>query len=680
MEQGSHAQSTTKPAKPNALRTLTTAREVHSLTIEEARRPYPVHLRAVVTYFDREGMRGGMFIHDATGGIYAAYAIDGAWPKGPPLPGTLIDISGTSAPGDFAPVVDHSVIRIIGPSHLPLHATPVTLSRLLTGTEDCQWVEIEGVVRSVMNSNTNVTLEVATADGIIGAVTPNQLGVDYNRLVDATVWIHGDAAALFNPKSMQMTGSHLYFPGLRAVTVVEPGRPEVLAEPPRTLSSLSRFTPTLAWPHRVHLRGTVTLHWPGRNICIEDDTQGLCAQSRQTTPLAVGSSADLGGFTALAGFRPSLDDAIFQAAPGTRIIAIPVITSDQALKGDHDSELVTIKGRLIGRERETRDTILVLESEKSIFRAVLPSALANSYLSSIRTGSTLSITGICAVQLDSLGTLQSHAGIQASRFSVLLRSPRDVVVLHAASWWTETRLGMLVLFGLVISLAASVWVIVLRYQVELKTTELRESRELYRHMAHHDVLTGLHSRALLQDHLQIGLERFRRFKKGLALLMLDLDNFKQINDSHGHDTGDQVLRITAHRLSSMIRKTDSIGRLGGDEFVVILNDLENSGQAEMVAGKIVAALALPIQIGELQIPITVSIGVCTLSDSLVDAETLLKRVDAAMYRAKARGRARFDSFTDDMIQAPANQSPAAPTFQPDLADQSIISDYKGGQG
>jgi len=559
------------------------------------------------------------------------------------------------------------VIHVIGPSHLPFHATPVTLSLLLTGTEDCQWVEIEGVVRNVMQSNTNVTLEVATADGVIGAVAPIQPGVDYNYLIDATVRIQGTAAARFN-WNMQMTGSRLYFPGLYTLTVVEPGRPQVLVQPPRPLNSLSRFTPTLAWPHRVHVRGTVTLHWPGRNICIQDDTQGLCAQSTQTAPLAVGSSADLAGFTALGGFRPSLDDAIFEAAPGNHTIAIPLITSDQALQGDHDSELVTIEGKLIGRDLEAHDSILVIASEKSVFRAILPAALVNSYLSNLRIGSTLSITGICAVQLESSGTLQSHGGTQALRFWIMLRSPRDVVVLHAASWWTEARLGMLIPFGLAIALGAAIWVMVLRHKVEQKTRELRESRELYRHMAHHDALTGLLSRVLLRDHLQIGLERSRRFKKGLALLMLDLDNFKQINDSHGHNAGDQVLRITALRLSAIIRKTDSIARMGGDEFIVILNDLDNPGQAELVAGKIVTALSLPIQIGKLQVAITVSVGVCNLSDSNVDAETLLKRVDAAMYRAKARGRGCFHVFTEDMIEV----SPASPAPRDSAASQMVL--------
>lgn len=629
------------------LRTLTTARQVRSLSAAEAGRSYPVHLRAVVTYFDPKGMRGGLFIQDATAGIFTTYAPPAKWPQGPPLPGTLVEVSGITAPGDFAPTIINAQIRVLEPSHLPLHARPVTLSHLHTGTEDCQWVEIEGVVRSVAYTEANVVFEVAMADGTIGAVAPKLPGVDFTRLVDATVRIRGAAAALFNT-NMQLTGNRIYFPGYQSLTVEEPGRPDVLAQPPSPLSSLSRFTPKLSWPHRVHVRGIVTLNWPGRSICIQDETQGLCAQSTQTTPLDLGSSADLAGFTALAGFRPSLDDAVFQASPGNHPmpIHIPVITAADALEGGHDFEPVTIEGRLIGRGQEAADTILFLASGDSVFRAVLPTALATSYLAAIRIGSTLNITGIC--QSDYSATLRSHGGLEASRFWVLLRSPGDVVVLHAASWWTGERLKMLVPFVLLIILAAAVWVVSLRRRVEQQTRELRESRELYRHMAYHDPLTGLATRALLHDRLQNALDRAQRFHKNIALLMLDLDKFKDINDYFGHGTGDQVLRETAKRIRAAIRKTDSVARMGGDEFIVLLNDLVDAGQAEQIAAKIVTALSEPVYVGKCKVPMSVSVGVCTVADETLDADVLMRRVDAAMYRAKERGRGCFQVFTGDM--------------------------------
>jgi diguanylate cyclase (GGDEF)-like protein len=200
-------------------------------------------------------------------------------------------------------------------------------------------------------------------------------------------------------------------------------------------------------------------------------------------------------------------------------------------------------------------------------------------------------------------------------------------------------------------------VFVLRRRVEQQTRELRESRELYRHMAHHDSLTGLATRALLHDRLQNALSRAQRFRKSIALLMLDLDKFKEVNDYFGHSAGDQVLRVTAQRIRANIRKTDSVARMGGDEFIVLLNDLANADQAEQIAAKIVAALSEPIDIGKFQVPMSVSVGVCTVADETVNAEVLLRRVDAAMYRAKASGRGCFQVFTDDMAAAMRSSLP-----------------------
>ena len=117
----------------------------------------------------------------------------------------------------------------------------------------------------------------------------------------------------------------------------------------------------------------------------------------------------------------------------------------------------------------------------------------------------------------------------------MLRSPSDDAVLDTPSWWTADRVGFALLFTLAVTVAGFVWVFVLRRRVEEQTRELRESRELYRHMAHHDSLTGLATRTLLHDRLQNALDRAQRFHKSLALLMLDLDKFKQVNDYFGHE-------------------------------------------------------------------------------------------------------------------------------------------------
>ncbi len=638
------------------MRTLTNLREAHSLSADEARRGYPIHVRAVVTYYDShlDTRRIAFFLHDQTGSIYAGVPVGTVWSGRAPVPGTLVDVTGVSAPGDFAPIIDQASITIVGSSGVPRRATPVTLPDLLSGDEDGQWVQIEGVVHAVTQTDANVTLKIAMTGGIIGATTVRHPRVDYQRLVDKWVHISGNAAPTFN-SNRQLTGARLFFPGLETVVAVAPGPLDAFNLPVQPINGLLRFNPGVLWPHRVHIRGAVTLDWPGRTLCIQDATEGLCAQTEQTTPIMPGAIVDIVGFSTLAGFKPALIDASFrQAAPGP--IAAPIrITSAQALQGGFDSQRVQIDGRLAGRADAAGDSNLLLSSDDLLYRVVIPAALTSRRLATIPIGSRLRIIGICSVQVDTQRTLRGYGATQASAFSILLASPQDIVALQTPSWWTAARALNLLGFSLAVIVAVFVWVIVLRHRVEQQTSELRESRERYRHMAHHDSLTGLPTRALLHDRLQSALDRASRFHKSLALLMLDLDKFKQINDSFGHDTGDRVLSITAERLLATVRKTDSVARMGGDEFIVLLNDLTGSDQAERVAAKIVAALSVPISVGELEVPVSVSIGVCTISDGAADAEVLLRRVDAAMYHAKARGRSCFQVFTSDMIGATQNQ-------------------------
>ena len=127
--------------------------------------------------------------------------------------------------------------------------------------------------------------------------------------------------------------------------------------------------------------------------------------------------------------------------------------------------------------------------------------------------------------------------------------------------------------------------------------------------------------------------------------MVDLDKFKDINDSFGHLAGDEVLRVTADRLMQTVRKSDTVARIGGDEFVALLIDLHNPQMAERIAAKIVKSLAEPVLFAGRKIPVSVSVGVCTSDAGGLDEEALLKHADDALYQAKARGRNRLYVFT-----------------------------------
>jgi len=197
---------------------------------------------------------------------------------------------------------------------------------------------------------------------------------------------------------------------------------------------------------------------------------------------------------------------------------------------------------------------------------------------------------------------------------------------------------------LAVTLALLAWIIVLRRRI-------RESEERFRHMAQHDALTGLATRLVLNDRLTVALEAAKRHHNGLALLMLDIDRFKSINDTRGHHAGDDVLRVTAERILQAVRKSDTVARMGGDEFVVLLPDLIDPRAAENVAAKLVAMLSAPVPFAGRELPVSVSIGVCTAAPGELDPEVMLRNADAAMYRAKAKGKNCFEVFFIGMVEA-----------------------------
>ncbi|HSP39241.1 MAG TPA: EAL domain-containing protein, partial [Frankiaceae bacterium] len=184
------------------------------------------------------------------------------------------------------------------------------------------------------------------------------------------------------------------------------------------------------------------------------------------------------------------------------------------------------------------------------------------------------------------------------------------------------------------------------FQVE-DVTARREAESQLAHRALHDDLTGLPNRALLADHLQTACARAERSGSLVAVLFLDLDDFKEVNDSLGHVAGDQILIEVATRLRGCMRETDTAARRGGDEFVVVCEDLRNPDEARRVADRIDRALATPMTAGATQVQVTVSIGIAT-TDGSADPEDLLRGADTAMYRAKINGKARYEIYDPSM--------------------------------
>ena len=179
-------------------------------------------------------------------------------------------------------------------------------------------------------------------------------------------------------------------------------------------------------------------------------------------------------------------------------------------------------------------------------------------------------------------------------------------------------------------------------------TEIKRSQERIQHQAQHDTLTGLLNRSFFSCHLTHTLIQANLHKNKVSVLFIDLDNFKRINDSLGHDIGDQLLQIVAKRLTACVREEDTVARFGGDEFTIILNQVDKEDRVNKVAQRILDALSEPITIKENKLQIGASIGITFYPADGKDPATLIRNADMAMYRAKDMGRNNYQFYTPSM--------------------------------
>jgi diguanylate cyclase (GGDEF)-like protein len=194
-------------------------------------------------------------------------------------------------------------------------------------------------------------------------------------------------------------------------------------------------------------------------------------------------------------------------------------------------------------------------------------------------------------------------------------------------------------------------------EAQKKAEQIQMAKDQLDYLAHHDVLTDLPNRMLLQDRLNQAIELAHRQGKQLAVMFMDLDRFKYINDSLGHGVGDQLLLSVAQRLVKCARHSDTVCRQGGDEFVLLLSSIEHPEDAALFAQKMLATLALPHRIDQRDLHISVSIGISIYPGDGRDAETLIKTADTAMYYAKESGRNNYKFFEQNMhVSAMQRQS------------------------
>ncbi|HZL57461.1 MAG TPA: diguanylate cyclase [Bryobacteraceae bacterium] len=640
-------------------RILTTAYQAHSLTLAEAARHYPVHLKGVVTYYDPyiDPRRPALFVHDSSGAIFIALA---GLPKSDVRPGMIVEVTGESATGDFAPIVDKGEVRVTGASHVPLEAPLASFSQLVTGEYDGQWVRVEGIVHAVRDLGRNIELRIAMSGGALTAATPKQPGENYSALVDAIVRVRANAAPVFN-KKLQMTGVRLLFPSLGEVTIEESAVRDPFTLPILPIRNLLTYVPGAAFRRRVHIRGRVSLHWPGRLLCIQDETQGLCVRTAESGNLAPGEIADVAGFPDVDGFSPTLTDATFRSRGSRRNITALPVTAEQAFLGDHDAELVRIEGKLIGEDRAAKDPTFILSAGKYLFPIVLDRSLAGA-VQGWREGSVLSVTGICSVQTDAAEVIRAGFATPAS-FRILLRSPADTAIVRSASWWTAAHLLMALAIAFATALGTLAWVAALRHRITEQSALIRKQNATLIGLSFQDGLTGIANRRKFDETLATELRLALESSKPISLLMLDIDHFKALNDEFGHQRGDECLVRVAEALASCsLRASDLVARYGGEEFAVIMPDCDENRAADAAERMRTAVLDLSIAHpgSSCSRSVSVSVGAATLRpvSNAAAAAALIGMADGALYRSKQLGRNRSTLSAESYPPpSPAHETP-----------------------
>jgi len=911
---------------------LTNIAAIRKLSSEEANRGYPVRVRAVVTYFEATPnplpgdapstvpLPPDLFVQDATAGIYVDMPRAAAGLRA----GQLIELDGVTEAPDFAPQIGHPHWVVIGEATLP-KPRQVSFERMTSTAEDSQLVEVQGIVRTAERQGRSLLLGVAVNGRRLQAIIPDNGQSVLEQFPDAQVRIRGVCGALFNVRN-QLIGVVLYVPERTALQIVRAAPPDPFGAPVVPVSSLQRFTAGGVSGHRIHVRGKVSFQHPGDALYINDGPGGLRLETRQAIVLHSGDIVDAVGFARLADFRPVLEDATVRLVGRGRAPQPSFLTAAQIMEGGYDSALVMIDARLIEKSLIPQSRTLLLEADHLVFTASLDGVKPDARLASLRVGSQLRVTGICAMNVDKDGRNRS--------FRLLVDESTDIHVLGQPSWWSAQRAVRALGLAAALAAVALAWAAVLKRKVKRQTLVIRQRLEreaaleenyrrlfachphplwvfdletlrfvavneaavdhygysaeeflsmditqirpaetvvqlkqqiaaishidgvayagLWKHckkdgtlieaevtshvlafggrparlvvaidvtareriksleltrreavemiaksrpldqimgklvemvegqspglivsmlllrdsrlyyqasnlpatmikategsltcigedaglalgsesalvdqatdpflatlgqsglaegfrtcwaepirdpagrvlgavaicrkdaaaptleerelagaaaqvaaiaigqtqahdrllfQAQHDPLTGLPNRTLLEDRLAQCAARSRRNGTSLAVLQIDLDRFKLINDFLGHAMGDSLLKTVADRLRGAVRQTDTLARLGGDEFTLLLADLKNPADARKVADELLAILQKPLTVEGSEFFVTASIGIAVYPDDSTDLVTLLKMADSAMYHAKKTGKNRWHGFVPEL--------------------------------
>jgi PAS domain S-box-containing protein len=504
------------PPEKSGLPLMVRVSDIRNLTLGEANRGYPVHVRAVVTYYYPP--EGDLFIQDASTGIWVN--LDGATPA--LQSGQLVEVTGITEAPDFAPQIGKPQIRVLGRAPMPAPKR-VTFASMASTEEDSQWVEIEGIVHRVVKQGDALMLDVAEEGGRLKLEIANFRGSLPTNLVDVKIRAQGACGTLFNTKN-QYNGVLVHSPDISQLRVEEeaPSDPfSVLGSP---LGGLLRFTPTGSSGHRVRVQGVVTFQLPGKAVFIKEGNDSLMVGTEQNTLARPGEVVEAVGFPALGEYSAILEDAVFRPLNTVPKPVPIVVTAAEALNGSHDADLVRIQGQFLEMFPNSGSVSLNMRAVDNVFVADLANVSARTVAEKFEPGSLLQLTGICLVHADPDHNPQT--------FRILIPSLNEVEVLKAPPLGTAKNLIKIIAFVCALLLIFMLWTALLRRQVAHKTEALREGlrREAAARVRYQDLFENANDMVFtcdLEGRL-ISLNKVGRRLTGLALLEPDKVSLAQI--------------------------------------------------------------------------------------------------------------------------------------------------------
>jgi signal transduction histidine kinase len=449
----------------SALPVLTTTRQVHQLSTEEAAKAYPVNVRGVVTFCDEA--IGQLFVQDDTGGIFVEIGRNYGFAL---QMGQNLEIEGVSASGGFAPDIAPRQIRLLATAPLPAART-VTYEQMGAGQEDCNWVAFSGIVRSVgPDPFTTVGLTLAGGGGRVMVPIKNPDPQKCAELIDAEVTVRGVCIAHFNRRG-QLIQIAVQLSTMHDITVDKPAPLAPFELPTRKISGLLGYAPGDAHGHRVKVAGVVTLHCPGESLFIADASQGLYVRTSQTNSVTPGDRVEVLGFPEAGDYvAPVLEDAMFRkVSSGPPLTATPIAAEDGSRDTNH-AALVQVDASVLNRVERQREQLLELESGPVVFNASVKTASGPGLsLKRIPVGSRVLVTGVCLVPED-----RDWLSPRQQSFSMVLRSAADIDVIQCPSWWTAQHTLWVLVGTLVVFFASLAWLVILRRQVAAQTRLIGE--------------------------------------------------------------------------------------------------------------------------------------------------------------------------------------------------------------